>query len=339
MAGVPLDAFRVVEDAGRFVEPMMNAYEIADAPQATFISARGATGKSAMAAELSRRLGAPLWSLGQDKAVSGDALTARLSVFLGVVDPLVEAGNGQVPLLIIDAMDEARLRVTGVSWDDFMASLAQYADAGVHVVILGRKRTIEDVWYSLADAVASISWYEISHFNESQQSEHVELRSLGGASAPSEAYVAAKSAVLAQLNGTTDSVLDEAFAGYAPVLDAVAALLTPGVNYQAVINDFQSQTIAGTRLKILRRILEALLHREQSKIEPLAQDLGVSHGDAYTAQEQLEWLAAELLGGSPPTLAWCPEPKRGEYADRIVQFLLDHPFRESQAWASPVFSS
>lgn len=334
-----LEEFRVAEHAGAFVEPMMSRYEFADAPQVTFISARGATGKSAMAAELSRRLGAPLWSLGRDKAVSGDALTARLSAFLAVVDPLTEASNGRVPLVIIDAMDEARLRVTGVSWDEFMASLAQYATAGVHLVILGRKRTIEDVWYSLAEGIENISWYEISHFNESQQREYVDLRALRGAAAPSEAYLAAKTAVLAQLNGATDSALDEAFAGYAPVLDAVAALLTPGANYQAVINDFQSSTIAGTRLKILRRILEALLGREQSKVELLAQDLGVSAADAYSPEEQLKWLAAELLGGPEPTLGWCPEAKRAEYAERIVQFLLDHPFRESQAWASPVFSS
>lgn len=341
VSGTPLDAFRIVETAGAgsFVEPIMSRYEVAVPPQATLISARGATGKSAMAGELSTRLGAPLWSLGEDKAVSGDALTARLSAFLGAVDPLAEAASGRVPLLIIDAMDEARLRVTGVSWDEFMASLVQYARAGVHLVILGRKRTIEDVWFSLAEAVEDISWYEISHFNESQQSEYVDLRALRGAQAPSEVYATAKAAVLEHLNGATDSSLDEAFAGYAPVLDAVAALLKPPVNYQAVINDFQSSTVAGTRLKILRRILDSLLHREQSKVEPLAQDLGLSAADAYSPQEQLEWLTAELLGGSQPTFDWCPEPKRAEYAERVIQFLSDHPFREGDLWASPVFSS
>jgi hypothetical protein len=335
---MPLDAFRVVDDAAPFVEPMMSKYEVADEPHATFISARGATGKSAMAVELSRRLGAPLWSLGEDKAVSGDALTARLSAFLGAVDPLAEAASGRVPLLVVDAIDEARLRVTGVSWDEFMASLAEYAVAGVHLVVLGRKRTIEDVWFSLADAVLDISWYEISHFNESQQSEYVDLRALGG-SARSDAYVTAKDAVLAQLNGASDSALDEAFAGYAPVLDAVAALLKPGVNYQAVVNDFQSSSIAGTRLRILRRILDALLEREQRKVEPLAHDLGLRADDAYSPEEQLRWLSADLLGGSQPELKWCPEQKRAEYAERVVQFLLDHPFREGQAWSSPVFSS
>ena len=174
VSGTALEAFRVVQGAAMFIEPMMRTYEVCGTPQVTFISARGATGKSAMAAELSRRLGAPLWSLGEDKAVSGDALTARLAAFLSVVSPLAEAERGRIPLVIIDAMDEARLRVTGVSWDEFMTSLAEYALAGVHLVILGRNRTIDDVWYSLADAVTEISWYEISHFNENQQGEYVD---------------------------------------------------------------------------------------------------------------------------------------------------------------------
>ncbi len=79
-AGHALDAFRVVETAAPFVEPLLNQYDLDSAAQATFISARGASGKSAMAEQLSRRLGAPLCSLGEDKAVSGDALATRCVV-------------------------------------------------------------------------------------------------------------------------------------------------------------------------------------------------------------------------------------------------------------------
>jgi hypothetical protein len=338
--GNALDAFRVVETIEPYVEPLMSQYEVTAAAQTTFISARGASGKSAMAAQLSRRLSAPLWSLGEDKAVSGDALTARLSAYLGAVDPLTEARSGRVPVLIIDAMDEARLRVTGLSWDDFMASLVQYAHADVHLVILGRKRTVEDVWYSLADADVSVSWYEISHFNPDQQGDYVDLRALRGrSSARTHAYVEARNAVLTELNGANDAALDEAFAGYAPVLDAVAALLKPPANYQAILNDFRSSGAAGTRLKVLRRILQALLNREQSKVAPLAGQLGVDATLAYSPSEQLDWLALELLGGSVPSLDWCPHTKRTEYIDLLAPFLLDHPFREGEGWASPVFSS
>lgn len=336
--GTPLDAFKVPEDPAPFVEPVMTAFEVAASPRVTFISARGATGKTAMARELARRLRAPLWSLGEDKAVSGDALTARLAAYLGVVDPAGEAPR-QVPALIVDAMDEARLRVTGLSWDEFMTSLADYALAGVHLVILGRQRTIEDVFYSLVDRVPEISWYEISHFTPAQQREYVDLRALGGSGAPNDAYTNARTAVLSALNGAQDSSLDEAFAGYAPVLDAAARLLRPGENYLTVANDFQGSAAGGNRLKVLVRILDALLSREQDKVAELAIQLGLEPSDVYKPGEQASWLAADLLGAHQPTLDWCPESKRVEYAERIVGFLADHPFRDGAKWASPVFSS
>ena len=338
--GIPQEAFRVVESQEPFIEPLMSRYEENEAPQATFISARGASGKSAMAAQLSRRLHAPLWSLGEDKAVSGDALTARLSAYLNAVDPLSEARSGNVPLIIVDAMDEARLRVTGLSWDEFMASLVEYSQAGVHLVILGRKRTVEDVWLSLADAGISIGWYEISHFTREQQGEYVDLRALKGSSSErTAAYVNARDAILTELNGGTHAAFDETFAGYAPVLDAVAALLKPPVNYLAILNEFQSSSVAGTRLRILRHILESLLAREQTKAVPLATQLGLDPGHAYRPSEQLDWLASELLSGPVPSLDWCAPPKRSEYAELLAPFLLDHPFRDGDGWASPVFSS
>jgi len=132
------------------------------------------------------------------------------------LDPLAEARAGRVPIVVIDAMDEARLRVTGVSWDEFMNSLSEYATGGVHLVILGRKRTIEDVWYAISDQL-TVSWYEISHFDRSMQSQYVDFRAqLAPVSTPVEAYEKAKLVVLQQLNGANDSALDESFAGYAP---------------------------------------------------------------------------------------------------------------------------
>ena len=90
---------------------------------------------------------------------------------------------------------------------------------------------------------------------------------------------------------------------------------------------------------MLQRILDALLAREQTKVASLAEQLGLEPGIAYTAGEQLDWLASELLGAVPPSLDWCPQTKRTEYAESLRAFLLDHPFREGNAWASPVFAS
>ena len=337
--GTPRPAFAVVEEVGPFIAPEFSVEEAAGRPKITFVSARGATGKSTVAEQLSHRLNAPLWSLSIDKAVSGDAIAARISTYLGTVDPLNDA-PGRLPLVIVDAMDEARLRVTGVSWDEFMTSLAEYVLAGIHLVVLGRQRTIEDVWYSLSSAVSEISWYEISHFNPEMQSEYVDLRALGpNPDSRLQTYDQAKIKVLGALNGATDASLDETFAGYAPVLDAVAKLLLPGQNYQAIAHDFEDPMAGGRRLEILLKILQSLLEREQKKVEPLAEQIGLDPGSAYSMGEQIGWLASELLGAPPPVLEWCPAEKQAEYRQQVEVFLHDHPFRDGDHWASPVFSS
>lgn len=335
--GVGLPAFKTVLTEAPFVEPMMSVFESNDSPRITLISARGATGKSAMAQELSRRLNAPLWALGHDKAVSADALAARLGAYLGRPDPMSAEAVADVPLLIIDSMDEARLRVTGVSWDEYMASLANFVDLGAKLVILGRQRTMEDVWYSLAASTDEIGWYEISHFNGDQQREYVDLRAMGDAALP--AYVDAREAVLTALNESAEPGLNEVFAGYAPVLDAAAKLLAPGANYLAVTNDFRSPHAGSNRLKVLRQILDTLLTREQSKVSPLARQLGLNPGDVFRPDEQVEWLASALLGAPAPSLANYPEDRRDEYQEHLRPFLDDHPFRDGHKWASPVFSS
>lgn len=334
-----LSAFGVATDGKPFVDPLLSPVEIADSsPSVTFISARGATGKSAMATKLSALLGAPLWSLGDDRAVSGDALNSRLTAYLGTTDPRQRVAH-TVPVLVIDAMDEARLKVTGLSWDEFLASLIEYATLGVHLVILGRHRTIEDVWFSMVDHFTHIDWYEISHFSRTQQDAYVDLMALGGAGEPSAMYQMAKNAVLDALNSAPASGLDEEFAGYAPVLDAVARLVRRGENYQKVVADFQNMTAGGGRLEILRHILESLLRREQEKVAPLAEQLGIAPSHLYAPEEQIQWIASLLLADAAPSLEWCPNELRAEYTERLTEFLADHPFRDGDKWASPVFSS
>jgi len=106
-----------------------------------------------------------------------------------------------------------------------------------------------------------------------------------------------------------------------------------------VLNDFESGAASGKRLLVLKRILQTLLEREQSKVAPLAEQLGLEPSRAFSPHEQLDWLASELLGAPVPALSWCPEEKRAEYVEQVARFLHDHPFREGQGWASPVFSS
>ena len=130
----------------------------------------------------------------------------------------------------------------------------------------------------------------------------------------------------------------DAFVGYAPVLDAVVALLADG-NLIAVENTFAADGLNEDRTKVLLDVIESLLEREHGKVASLSKELGLNHESAYSADEQLDWLAADWRGATPPALTWCAEEVRGEYASQIQEFLRDHPFRSEQDWASPVFAA
>jgi hypothetical protein len=88
LTGNELPAFNVEKPAGFFVNPELIVKENLRSlsSDVILVSARGAAGKSTAAAELSRRIGAPLWRLEKDKAVSGTSLGFTLSQYLGVTN-------------------------------------------------------------------------------------------------------------------------------------------------------------------------------------------------------------------------------------------------------------
>ena len=336
--GKALPAFSVAEPDDGFVPPTIDQVDDGSAADVILVSARGATGKTMSARELSQQTSTPLWSLQDDRAVSADALPARLTEFLEVPDPMAAVRAGELPGLIIDSMDEARTRVTGQSWYEFMGSLAEFARAGLRLVIFGRKRTVEEVWSDLEELRVSTAMYEISHFDTEQQTQYVDIKALEGRE-PTQAYVDARNAVLASLRASGDVLLGDTFVGYAPVLDAVAALVDRRANHLTVATDFGPGAPREKRIAVLERILVTLLKRDQPKVARLAHDLEIDPQTVYTPEEQLDWVAHHLLGTTPPTLDWCLESVRADYVEQLRGFRKDHPFVSGQEWASPVFAS
>lgn len=339
LPGTNQDAFAVASPVETFVAPTLRVVEEASKPHITLISARGATGKSTLARELSSVTGAPLWRLDTDLTVSADALASRLNRYLGPDDPVGRFRSTDGAFVIIDSLDEARLRVSGASWAEYMRSLGEVAADGHRFVLFGRERILDDVWLELADAGIDTEWYEISHFDAEQRQSYVDARvGKRGFNTANDVYLRARDAVLAALAGTVPGPLADSFVGYAPVLDAVVVLLSER-NLITVENTFSAEVQDPARIAVLERVLVSLLDREQGKIEPLARQLELDPGHAYGADEQLRWLSADLLGGDPPALDWCPRETRAEYAKRVEPFLRDHPFRSETRWASPVFSA
>jgi len=345
LPGVGSEAFAIPQTVGFFVDPELVVKEELDNIRAEIIliSARGAAGKTRTATELAVKTQAPLWRLERDSAVGGAALPLNLNTYLGSVNALRDIADRPVsPTLLIDSLDEARARVSPRSWDEFLGSVATAAQNGLRVVLFGRDRTLEEAWLKLADARLSIAWLEVSHFPSVSQRDYIDGRvlerrpdALNGAY-----YVSAREALITALAGSVDNASVETFVGYAPVLDAVAAVLLEDQNHFKLQQEFSSKVGTSRHIEVLREILHGLLVREQTKLAPLATELGLDPLLLYSPDEQIDWLWHDLAGAPEPALDHIVEPDlRHEYRQRFRTFLDDHPFRSEGQWASAVFEA
>ncbi|BCJ64837.1 hypothetical protein [Polymorphospora rubra] len=302
LQGNPQGSFRVHDDEKFFINPELLVREDFDdlTSSIILISARGAAGKSRSAEELSRQLGAPLWKLEKDKAVGATSLLFVLGRYLNVTDVMAALASEESPTVLIDSLDEARARVSGTSWAEFLESLADASRHGCRFVLFGRERTLEEVWVSLADAGTSLAWIEISHFGPEERLQYVDgvvtHRSRNSLVLSGKYYQAARDAVLKSVVSSVPSQAAETFAGYAPVLDAVAAVLLREENHFAVSNAFGTSSGGTRHLQELKHILDDLLIRDQGKMKPVATQLGLDPSSTYGPEEQIDWLCHDLEG-------------------------------------------
>ncbi|RKN27254.1 hypothetical protein [Micromonospora musae] len=346
LPGKGTEAFGIPLRTGEsfFVPPMLLEKDDQPEPLVTLVSARGAAGKSTTAFELAARIDAPLWRLDLDKAVGATSLEYALGRYLGTHDVRAELDGRQRPIVVIDSLDEARARVSGVSWTEFIGSLGDLAEQGLRYVLFGRERTLEDIWVTLGDLDLPVAWWEISHFAALQCADYVDgvvKRRDPQTDCAAAEYGAARDALIASLRGAAEGAYADAFVGYAPVLDAVAAMLIRRPNFLQIRRRFEDAgPQAEGRIALLRDILDNLLKREQLKIKPLAEELGADATRTYTPREQIRWLCHFLDGAEPPDLSYLPSAStRQEYVKRISTFGAEHPFRAEHNWASPVFEA
>jgi hypothetical protein len=335
-AGQGSTPFRISSPQATFVPPNLEVLDTSDDPLITLISARGATGKSCLAKQVSALKQVPLWLLNEDMAVSGDALRARLRDYTGSADGLNLLTETPGSFILIDALDEARMRVSGASWYEYVQTLFAASEKSHSLVLFGRERVLEDIWANFPGS--SANWYEISHFDSDQRTKYIDLYVGEAQSKESETYIDARDTVINALSGAVEGSQADSFIGYAPVLYAVALLLKKG-NLLKIRNSFLPEVGNDRRIRVLGEIIEQLLRREQEKTQKLAQQLGVVASKMYTPTEQIDWLAHYLLHAEAPELSWCPDPLKGEYKNKIREFIDDHPFRTENRWANPVFSA
>jgi hypothetical protein len=252
--------------------------------------------------------------------------------------------------IIIDALDEARIKATAESFEAFLGDIGEHAggSAGIAFVLVGRTQIAEVAWLVLADLGIQTRLLSIEPFSRDQANQYIERRvQAHGDSAARllrahpEPFRAARDLIFDHLEGSvagaaSDGVV-QAFLGYAPVLDAIAILLAGESNLAQTVRDLREGLDAAqpSHTAVLEQVLDHILLREQHakllynvkpSLAPTAAHHGWSDWDSlYTRQEQCARLTALILRVEPGLVVGPKELQR-PYEEAVAAFLHEHPF-------------
>jgi hypothetical protein len=340
------------------------------------ISAPGAVGKSTVAREIAFYGRAPFWDLAQESPVAGHSMGgAFMAAFgtLGVGEAMECLKNAKL-FLVIDALDEARIKTTEAVFEAFIEDVAKFGKGtkGISFVLLGRTQVAEHVWLLLDEAGVSTALIEIESFDRDHSEEYIDkkVRASGDnvwarVSTHRGPFENVRDLIFERLayaiNGTKDmGALTSAakdFLGYAPVLDAISVLLAGTTNFEElkvqITQEFEA-SITSTRYAaamLLRKIIEAILSREHKQklvhnIKPAIEDVAKqipwnSWDSLYTPEEQSERILARITNTDyHQEHSLLPPRLLAAYEDQLSHWLSEHPFlRDGLVPANVVFES
>jgi hypothetical protein len=312
------------------------------------VAAPGAVGKSTLAREICAQTHAMYLDLSRADTVAGNYLTGGLVKN----DVFSQWREGRTSVLI-DALDEARLRVTEQSFEDFLDDIKSSAEGReTPVVLLGRLGIIDEVLLILQLKYdLSCPVFDIDFFDQDRAGQFVistldrlatldrfpRLRSsIRSHRATYEKTAKAFVKALADVAATDGT----RFAGYAPVLEAVATVLAVEPNPMHLDDTVQEIL----RERVLHDLTNKILEREATKLQDQLPELVPSEvrRTLYSTSEQLDRLASAVLGTPPPDLPSVLEPDQLAIYDNAVKALLpQHPFLDGtgRAPSGAVFSA
>ena len=126
------------------------------------VSAPGAVGKSTLARQIAFATRSLYVDLATADPVGANTLSGGLAK-----SGLYEAWQSGSLAMLIDGLDEARLRVTQEAFEAFLSDVVEIsAGRAVPTVLLGRTGAVQDAWLFLTDqcgdgiAVLEIGYYE-----------------------------------------------------------------------------------------------------------------------------------------------------------------------------------
>lgn len=326
--------------------------------QLLIVSAPGAVGKSTLSKSLASERHAVLYDLAAARPVGGASLSGILLNALGgePADQFAEYLSEGLQFVIIDALDEGRIKVTEDAFLSFLEDIRSRAEnsKGICFILLGRTQIAEDAWVVLDGGSSSVLLLSIEPFDRNQANEYINK------SVPEErrtsVFEECRKLIFNQLAFSAGvSEVDESreFLHYPPVLDVIIELLREERNLHLLQNDLESQQTGfqNESLDLLRNVINRILNREQeqkllpsvrSKFGERANQLGGEDWDSlYTPSEQCERILGGVLDTSvSATPDALPDDLRRDYEESVDEWLPTHPFLQGiDRFANSVFQS
>ena len=285
------------------------------------VSAPGAVGKSTLAGEIAAATSAVHIDLAVADQVGANFLAGGL-----FKSGVLKSPQSPIPALVIDGLDEARLKVTEGAFRTFLTEVAKLSETGnAPTVLFGRTRAVEEAWLVLKDASSNVAVLEIGFFNpkDALKFAHGKLRARKPDTSHESAEMEALELLLQQLGAQTESDGNR-FAGYAPVLQAVADRVASESNAMRLATRLKQGGQAGH--VTLQDVAFAILEREQGKLVDLPLDEQNLIGVLYRPEEQLARLVARVYGLTDPELPAMSQNDAQSYSNALETWVAEHPF-------------
>ncbi len=361
IANAPLT--HVAQVLPEFVAPKLKErldVDVPVKPRVLVVSAPGAVGKSTLARQLAHNAKLPYWDLAQYGTVGQGTIGGALAASFGfaAMAQVHSALAGGHLAIVVDALDEARVKVNEAAFDDFVRDVAQTSkiSPAVSFVLFGRNQIAETTWLVLSEAGVEVGFYVIEAFDRSEAANYVDLRvaTLSADAAErmkthSTPFREARDLLLDSLErAIAGSQADEVtsgeardFVGYAPVLDAVSVLLAFEGNWEQLRARVQDEIADGSNgqnraAALLRSVVDRILQREHAaklgaNIRPALQGVAQATGwgnweQLYTPAEQCERLVSRLVGTPYQPSLNLPMAVAAQYEQQISAWLPEHPF-------------
>ena len=291
------------------------------------VSAPGAVGKSTLARQIAYETGSIYVDLAEAGPVGANTLSGGLAK-----SNLYSAWQSEGIAVLIDGLDEARLKVTWEAFQSFLSDIAEIsANRTIPTVLFGRTGAVLDAWLVLTDSDADIAVLEIGYYEPQTAISFAEatVRKMDPQSSHTQVQRDAVRLLLDNLRSQTESDGNR-FAGYAPVLQTVAKHVAQESNPGALVARLES----GAQPVTLQTVVADILDRERGKLRVLEFEDPELVDSLYCPDEQLDRLVALFYNLPKPEIPTMGPADAKKYSAALDTWVAEHPFLDGASHAS-----